>query len=51
MLFFKYANFFIAEINTALVHFQYFPVNWKAVVFPIGISFFTFKKLSYVIDV
>ncbi len=51
LVYFKYANFFIAEINTALVHFQYFPINWKEIVFPIGISFFTFKKLSYVIDV
>jgi alginate O-acetyltransferase complex protein AlgI len=51
LVYFKYANFFIAELNSALVYFQSFPVDWKEVIFPIGISFFTFKKLSYIIDV
>ena len=51
LVYFKYANFFMAELNTGLVYFQYFPVDWKEVIFPIGISFFTFKKLSYIIDV
>jgi len=51
LVYFKYANFFISEINSALVDFQYYPIAWKEVIFPIGISFFTFKKLSYIIDV
>jgi alginate O-acetyltransferase complex protein AlgI len=51
LAYFKYANFFVAELNSALVFFQYFPIDWKEVIFPIGISFFTFKKLSYIIDV
>jgi alginate O-acetyltransferase complex protein AlgI len=51
LIYFKYANFFVAELNSALVFFQYLPIEWKEVIFPIGISFFTFKKLSYIIDV
>jgi alginate O-acetyltransferase complex protein AlgI len=51
LAYFKYANFFIAELNSALAYFRYFPLDWKVVIFPIGISFFTFKKLSYIIDV
>ncbi len=51
LAYFKYANFFVAEFNSALVFFQYFPFAWKEIIFPIGISFFTFKKLSYIIDV
>ena len=51
LAYFKYANFFVAEFNTALAYFRYFPLDWKEVIFPIGISFFTFKKLSYIIDV
>lgn len=51
LIYFKYTNFFITEFNTALVFFQHFPVDWKEVIFPLGISFFTFKKLSYIIDV
>ncbi len=51
LAYFKYANFFVAEFNSALVFSQYIPIDWKEVIFPIGISFFTFKKLSYIIDV
>jgi alginate O-acetyltransferase complex protein AlgI len=51
LAYFKYANFFVAEFNSALVYFQYLPLDWKKVIFPIGISFFTFKKISYIIDV
>ncbi|MGB5746113.1 MAG: MBOAT family O-acyltransferase [Desulfobacterales bacterium] len=51
LAYFKYANFFVAEFNSALSSFQLSPIVWKEVIFPIGISFFTFKKLSYVIDV
>ncbi len=51
LAYFKYANFLVAELNSALVFLRYFPVGWTEVIFPIGISFFTFKKLSYIIDV
>jgi len=51
LIYFKYANFFMTEFNFALVFFQHFSIDWKEVIFPIGISFFTFKKLSYIIDV
>jgi alginate O-acetyltransferase complex protein AlgI len=49
--YFKYANFFIAEFNSILIFFKYLPIEWTDVLFPVGISFFTFKKLSYIIDV
>lgn len=47
LMYFKYTNFFIDNINTL------FNTNINAikVVMPIGISFFTFQTLSYVIDV
>jgi len=51
LAYFKYANFFIAELNRLLVRFGLSWVEWSAVVLPIGISFFTFQKLSYVIDI
>lgn len=42
---FKYANFFVQEILL-------FPAgSWNAIALPIGISFFTFQCISYVIDV
>ncbi len=46
LLYFKYTNFFIESIN------GWFKVNFeiKNIVLPIGISFYTFQILSYVID-
>jgi alginate O-acetyltransferase complex protein AlgI len=51
LAYFKYANFFVAELNDFLSGFKFFPIEWNAVILPIGISFFTFQKLSYIIDV
>ena len=47
LMYFKYTNFFIENINSI------FGLNIKfiQVIMPIGISFFTFQTLSYVIDV
>ena len=39
------------NINTMLVLFHYRPVPMPHMLLPIGISFFTFHALSYVIDV
>jgi alginate O-acetyltransferase complex protein AlgI len=51
LAYFKYANFFIQELNGFLSGWKSFPIEWNAVILPIGISFFTFQKLSYIIDV
>ena len=51
LAYFKYANFFIAELNRFLSELNFSPIAWSAVILPIGISFFTFQKLSYIIDV
>ncbi len=51
LAYFKYANFFVAEFNRLLLELKFFPIEWTAVMLPIGISFFTFQKLSYIIDV
>lgn len=44
---FKYTGFFIKNINT-LLHSNFYVPN---IALPIGISFFTFQAISYVIDV
>ena len=49
--YFKYANFFVAQISDFLGIFGADPVQWTAVALPIGISFFTFQKVSYLVDV
>jgi len=51
LAYFKYANFFVAEFNSFLLELKFFPIEWNEVILPIGISFFTFQKLSYIIDV
>jgi alginate O-acetyltransferase complex protein AlgI len=51
LAYFKYANFFIDNFNAILGAFGTPPVRWTKVVLPIGISFFTFQKMSYSIDV
>jgi alginate O-acetyltransferase complex protein AlgI len=48
--FFKYANFIVDNLNTVLAALQLEPVTLQEVHLPIGISFFTFQALSYVID-
>ena len=51
LAYFKYANFFVDNFNAILSVFGTSPVRWAKVVLPIGISFFTFQKMSYSIDV
>ncbi len=48
---YKYADFFVGNLNHVLGWFGSAPIAWEATHLPIGISFFTFQALSYVIDV
>jgi alginate O-acetyltransferase complex protein AlgI len=48
---FKYANFVVANLNDWLARFSIDPIQMASVHLPLGISFFTFHALSYVIDV
>lgn len=47
LLYFKYANFFILNINS-LFHTHF---NDQNLFLPIGISFYTFQSISYLVDV
>ncbi len=47
LFYFKYLNFFIENLNSAFG----MEIAIKNIVMPIGISFFTFQAMSYVIDV
>jgi alginate O-acetyltransferase complex protein AlgI len=48
LFYFKYCNFFIENLNSLLGDKQ---IAWTKVILPIGISFYTFESLTYVIDV
>jgi alginate O-acetyltransferase complex protein AlgI len=50
--FFKYAGFFASSLANALGHLGIgAPLPLLQVVLPVGISFFTFQAISYVVDV
>ncbi|EEF59047.1 MBOAT family O-acyltransferase [Pedosphaera parvula] len=51
LAFFKYANFFVSNLNSLLGVLHVGFVHLATVRLPIGISFFTFHALSYVIDI
>ncbi|SHJ36205.1 alginate O-acetyltransferase complex protein AlgI [Hymenobacter daecheongensis DSM 21074] len=51
LFYFKYANFFLENFSAVKASFGGGALTWEKVVLPIGISFFTFEKLTYSIDV
>lgn len=49
--YFKYTNFLIETLNRLLEYVHINPISQHDIFLPIGISFFTFQALGYVIDV
>ena len=51
LVFFKYFNFIVANTNFVLGKLSHFQFSNPDVHLPIGISFFTFQAISYIVDV
>jgi alginate O-acetyltransferase complex protein AlgI len=51
LFYFKYCNFFVDNINHVLGAFGVTQIGWTKVVLPIGISFYTFESITYMVDV
>ncbi len=51
LVYFKYSNFFVGELDRLFDHFGFAPIAWTKVVLPIGVSFITFEEISYLTDV
>lgn len=51
LFYFKYANFFLENLSDLLEAFGASGLHWTKVLLPIGISFFTFQKITYAVDV
>ncbi|MCB0402637.1 MAG: MBOAT family protein, partial [Flavobacteriales bacterium] len=51
LAYFKYANFFVDNVNHLLSVFGTGQIEWIRVALPIGISFFTFQSITYSVDV
>lgn len=49
--YFKYANFGVASLNTALVQLGFEPIAFAHVLLPIGLSFYIFHAISYLVDI
>ena len=50
LVYFKYANFLVDNVNAILSLFHVDGINLAKIVLPIGISFFTFQSITYVLD-
>jgi alginate O-acetyltransferase complex protein AlgI len=48
---FKYANFAVVNANAALEALHWQPVSLATITLPLGISFFTFHAISYLVDI
>ena len=48
---FKYSDFLLSNINAALSFIPSFELSLPSFILPIGISFYTFQAVSYIIDV
>jgi alginate O-acetyltransferase complex protein AlgI len=51
LCYFKYSNFFIENANALLSLLGVSAIHWTKLVLPIGISFYTFETITYVVDV
>lgn len=50
LVWFKYANFLVDNINAIITLFHGKGIQLAKIVLPIGISFFTFQSITYVLD-
>lgn len=51
LFYYKYCGFFVENINVALKSIGITQIGWTSLVLPIGISFYTFETITYVVDV
>lgn len=51
LAYFKYANFFVENVDHLIQELGFSEISWTKVALPIGISFFTFQALTYSVDV
>jgi alginate O-acetyltransferase complex protein AlgI len=51
LFYFKYSNFFFANINVLFDSLGLQKLSWAKLILPIGISFYTFETITYVVDV
>ena len=51
LVFFKYTNFLAGNINILVTAFHLNPIHVNTIFLPLGISFFTFRGISYLVTI
>lgn len=51
LFYFKYSNFFVENVNKIFDEAGLHHIAWTQLALPIGISFYTFETITYVVDV
>lgn len=51
LIYFKYGNFLLENYNVFKLLVGKSAISWSEITLPLGISFFTFQGLSYIIDI
>ncbi len=51
LVYYKYSGFFAGELNHCFSYLGINTIPWTEVLLPLGISFFVFHKISYIMDV
>lgn len=51
LFYFKYANFFVENINVVLGNLSIGSLHMAKIILPIGISFYTFESITYSVDI
>ena len=51
LVIFKYADFIVENLNSLFENLALEPVKQPHIILPIGISFFTFQAISYLVDI
>lgn len=51
LVYYKYTNFLVYNFNNILAYFNFEKIKFTSIILPIGISFITFQKISYLVDV
>jgi alginate O-acetyltransferase complex protein AlgI len=51
LLYFKYTSFFLSFLSNHMKRFGYMSLSVPEILLPVGISFFVFQSISYIIDV
>lgn len=51
LLYFKYANFFVDNVNSMLATLGWSTVGWVNIALPVGVSFIIFEKITYLVAI